>query len=100
MGRKHADDPKVSVSLRVRRSVLAAYQSDADWRERMHEALVRGLAPAPVVAVKPAPVPKALPMPPVSRQPQDTSGGVARYGYGMDGKPLPARGPRPKTGKR
>ncbi len=44
MSRPRADDPKVSVSLRVRASLLSAYQAGgADWRERMHAALERGL---------------------------------------------------------
>lgn len=47
MARPKADDPKVSVSIRVKRSVLDAYQArSADWREAMHTALERWLEPS------------------------------------------------------
>ena len=64
MGRKQADDPMVSVSLRVRQSVLEAYQADGDgWRRRMHKVLEDGLAINAAVAVGAGRrvVPEALP---------------------------------------
>lgn len=44
MARSKSGDPKVLTTLRVRKSVLDAYQAlGADWREMMHAALEAGL---------------------------------------------------------
>ena len=41
MPRQKSDDPKVSVSIRIRESVLKRYQEGGDdWRDRMHQALI------------------------------------------------------------
>lgn len=47
-------DPKVSISIRVRRSLLEAYQAKGDdWRERMHAALEAAARPAEEIGQKP-----------------------------------------------